>query len=160
MSLNLKKAREAKGLTQQQVADLIGVTRESYARYENGTRNPNLQNLSDLADLLNVTTDYLLGRTDLSDMNISEIDMGDGRIGTLYSKERKNLSPEEREQVKRLVQQAQETGVSTTVALPGSTLSAEDKALVERIAPAIREIMDQRITEFLADIQKQSGGQS
>lgn len=72
MSLNLKKAREAKGLTQQQVADLIGVTRESYARYENGTRNPNLQNLSDLADLLNVTTDYLLGRTDLSDMNISD----------------------------------------------------------------------------------------
>lgn len=47
-------------MTQQYVADRLGIGRESYARYENGSRNPSLQNLVDLADLFGVTTDYLL----------------------------------------------------------------------------------------------------
>ena len=62
--LRLQDARKAKNLTQQEVADAIGITRISYARYEGGLREPDLSTLVNLANLYEVTTDYLLGRTD------------------------------------------------------------------------------------------------
>ena len=40
----LKKLRLSKGLNQQELGDLIGVTKVSICGYENGTRTPNLEN--------------------------------------------------------------------------------------------------------------------
>lgn len=59
----LKKLREKNGLTQQEVADRLNIGQVSYARYENGTRMPNTEMLARLAQLYNVTSDYLLGLT-------------------------------------------------------------------------------------------------
>ncbi|WP_312516219.1 helix-turn-helix transcriptional regulator [Anaerospora sp.] len=63
-ALRLAELRSARGLTQQQLADLTGLTRGRLNNYEQGTREPDLVTLQSLADFFEVTTDYLLGRTD------------------------------------------------------------------------------------------------
>lgn len=59
---NLKEARNAKKLTQEQLADLLNITRLSVARYESGGREPSIEILCKMADVLDTTTDYLIGR--------------------------------------------------------------------------------------------------
>jgi len=61
----LKKARENKNLTQAEVAEKLGVTRSVVARYESGINDPPTENIITLAEIYEVTTDYLLGKTDL-----------------------------------------------------------------------------------------------
>lgn len=58
----LKVLRKKKGLTQQQIADEIGVNRGSYSNWEKGKREPSFKNLVKLADLLEVSLDSLFGR--------------------------------------------------------------------------------------------------
>ena len=58
----IKAARITVGLTQEQIAEAIGVTRGTVAKYELGDAEPKLQKLSVIADVLHVTTDYLIGR--------------------------------------------------------------------------------------------------
>lgn len=58
----LKELRLKKGLTQQQIADEIGVNRGSYSNWEKGKREPSYENLVKLADLLEVSLDSLFGR--------------------------------------------------------------------------------------------------
>ena len=57
----LKKIRKKAHITQQQLGDMVGVTKVSICCYENGTRTPTLETLIDLADSLNVQLNYLLG---------------------------------------------------------------------------------------------------
>lgn len=52
---------------QKEVAAYLNLTERSYQHYEGGTRRPNYEILVKLADHLDVTTDYLLGRTDEPD---------------------------------------------------------------------------------------------
>ena len=56
----IKKLRLEKKLTQQEVADKIGITRPAYTAYESGKREPDFSMLQVLADLFGVSTDYLL----------------------------------------------------------------------------------------------------
>lgn len=60
----LKDARVSKGLTQEKLADMVGVGTRNYQMYEHGTRRPKYETLVELADILGVTTDWLLCRTD------------------------------------------------------------------------------------------------
>jgi len=57
----IKYLRKEKGLTQQQLADLINVTKVSICCYEKGNRTPNLETLMDLVNVLDTTPNYLLG---------------------------------------------------------------------------------------------------
>ena len=58
----LKELREGKGLLQKDIAELLGVDRTTYVKYEKGVNEPSNDNLLKLADFFGVTTDYLLGR--------------------------------------------------------------------------------------------------
>ena len=60
----LKAARQAKGLTQTDVARLIHVTPSTLSQYESGLIEPTIRTLKRLADTLNVSADYLLGLTE------------------------------------------------------------------------------------------------
>lgn len=60
----LQTARLQRKLTQKDIAVQLGMTERSYQHYEGGTRRPNFETLAALADLLGVSTDYLLGLTD------------------------------------------------------------------------------------------------
>ena len=60
----LKELRKVKGITQKAVADNVGLSETSYQHYERATREPIMSNISKLADFFEVSTDYLLGRSD------------------------------------------------------------------------------------------------
>lgn len=62
MKNNIKLAREYKGLTQQECASNLGITLRAWQGYEQGIREPKFEYLCKIADMLDVTTDYLLGR--------------------------------------------------------------------------------------------------
>lgn len=49
--------------TQQEIADQLGVSRASYSHYENDHVQPDNDIIIKMADTFNVTTDYLMGRT-------------------------------------------------------------------------------------------------
>lgn len=70
----LREVRKSKKLTQQQIADEIGVNRGSYSNWEKGKREPSFENLVKLASILGTSTDYLLGTSnnyiDLEDFEI------------------------------------------------------------------------------------------
>ena len=57
-----RKIREQSGLTQQQMADKLGVSRSAIGMYENGEREPNFETLELIADTFNVDMNYLLGK--------------------------------------------------------------------------------------------------
>lgn len=58
----VRSARIFRGKTLQEVADDLEVTLITIQKYESGAREPNLQMLNKLADILDVPTDFLLGR--------------------------------------------------------------------------------------------------
>ena len=60
----LRMLRTQRKLTQEEVAQKIGVARTTYAMYEQNSREPDNVTLQKLADFFDVSTDYLLGRTD------------------------------------------------------------------------------------------------
>lgn len=57
----LALARKSRGLSQQQVAARIGVTRRTVSDYETERRQPSLEMLKELAKCYQVSADYLLG---------------------------------------------------------------------------------------------------
>ena len=65
----LKEARKKTGLTQEELAELIGVSRAAVAKWETDNGLPDIENLKTVAGLLGVSIDYLLddgGTIDLS----------------------------------------------------------------------------------------------
>jgi len=65
LAKRLKTLRQEKGYLQKFVADKIGVKSNTLSGYENGTRTPEPNMIKELANVYGVTTDYLLGRTDI-----------------------------------------------------------------------------------------------
>lgn len=59
----LRDLREDHDMTQQQVADYLGMKQPQYFRYEQGYRDLPTDILIRLADLYNTSTDYILERT-------------------------------------------------------------------------------------------------
>lgn len=59
---NIRQLRVGRGLTQQQVADKLYVTRATLSNYENGRRHPNLIIAILIADFFQVSLDELAGR--------------------------------------------------------------------------------------------------
>ena len=61
----LKKYREDKGLTQVQLSELTGITTRQIQKYEGDKARPRLDAAEKIAKALNITTDELLGHTDM-----------------------------------------------------------------------------------------------
>ena len=64
MAERLRACRKEKGLTQAQVAIYCDITEKAYQNYELMTREPKLEILIRIADLFDVSLDYLTARTD------------------------------------------------------------------------------------------------
>lgn len=71
---NLKKLREAIGLSQQKFGQEIGLARNTICQYESGNRVPDVDTLINIADYFNVTIDYLLGREILQTEKVALIE--------------------------------------------------------------------------------------
>ena len=59
----LKSLRKVRGLTQDELAKMLKISRSAIGMYENGSREPDYETLELIADYFNVDIDYLLGRT-------------------------------------------------------------------------------------------------
>ena len=64
LSQRLKECRKSKGYTQMQVAVYCDISEKTYQNYELMTREPKLEILIKIADLYDVSIDYLVGRKD------------------------------------------------------------------------------------------------
>ena len=57
----LRTARESAGFTQEKLAERLDISRTAVARWEYNDTEPKLRNLVGIAEILNVSTDFLLG---------------------------------------------------------------------------------------------------
>jgi transcriptional regulator with XRE-family HTH domain len=71
MGGRLRERREAAGLTQQELADRIGVRKAQISLYEHQKTEPGAGVLANMAKELSVTTDYLLGLVDTPSDHVS-----------------------------------------------------------------------------------------
>lgn len=65
----LRDLREDKDMKQIEIADMLGIQQTVYSRYERGFQNIPIEHLLKLADFYNVSTDYILGRTNNPKLN-------------------------------------------------------------------------------------------
>ncbi len=61
---SLRKIRKAHKLTQQDIANVLGVDRTTYTLYETGATNPPIETLEKLSSMYNATIGYILGKED------------------------------------------------------------------------------------------------
>ncbi len=61
----IKYLRERNEYTQQKIADYLGISKMTYIRYENGNTKATAGIIVKLADLYNISTDFLLGRSNV-----------------------------------------------------------------------------------------------
>lgn len=59
----LRELRKMKGLTQRELAEILGINEVSYQRYEYGLSYPTFKKLIIIADYFMVSIDYLVGRS-------------------------------------------------------------------------------------------------
>lgn len=88
----LRALRESRGLTQVRLAELIDVSPRVYNRWETAAAAPRLDTLVKIADILSVTLDELVGRTEPSD----EIAIQNPKLHALYQ-EINRLSDEDQQ---------------------------------------------------------------
>ena len=62
LSDRLNELRKQRGITAQQMADILHTGIRNYRKYESGDAKPTLDGLVQIADILDVSTDYLLCR--------------------------------------------------------------------------------------------------
>lgn len=65
-SNRIRELREAKSLSQDQLAEKLGITKQAVSQYERGVRKPSVPMLEALCDYFNVSSDYLLGKDDVT----------------------------------------------------------------------------------------------
>lgn len=71
-SERIKALRDQSGMTQQEVADKLNVTKQTISQYERGLRRPDIESLEAISDLFNVSSDYVLGKTDITMQALTE----------------------------------------------------------------------------------------
>lgn len=70
----LKKLRKEGKLTQKDIATFLNISQPAYQQFESGKKKMNIETMEKLADFFNVSTDYLLGKTDFPDVDL-EVDI-------------------------------------------------------------------------------------
>ena len=69
-SEKLSILRKARGLTQEQLAEKLDVSRQSVSNWESGQATPDLEKIVALSTVFNVTTDYLLKSSEIDDLSV------------------------------------------------------------------------------------------
>ena len=88
-SERLKDLRRQAGLTQVEVAGELGISQQSYASWERGVKRPTQENLVKIAQILNVSVDYLVGNSEEKSDELDNIEL-------LFRMNSKGLTDEEK----------------------------------------------------------------
>lgn len=70
----IKQLRMERGLSQDQLAALLGISRSAVGMYETGKREPDLETCEAIADIFNIDMDYLTGRSDTEKTHLTITD--------------------------------------------------------------------------------------
>ena len=70
---NIKKLRMAQGLNQVEFAKSLSVTKQCVSNWENDNVVPSIEMLCKIADFFEVSTDYLLGRSEKRSIDVSNL---------------------------------------------------------------------------------------
>ncbi len=101
---NVKLLRREAGISQQALADVLGISQQSINHYENHDIQPDIQTLMQMADYFNTSVDFIIGHTDIKDpFDNTEAYHLNGAEGDLIAKYRA-LSPKERACVQQVVE--------------------------------------------------------
>ena len=91
MIKNLRILRNKKGISQQTLASLLGISQQSVNKYENHDVEPDINTMIKIADYFDVTIDYLVGRgeneTDSCNLQSNSMDITQ-KYNSLTKKER------------------------------------------------------------------------
>lgn len=93
-SERLKNLRKQAHLTQVDVAEKLGISQPAYASWERGVKKPTQENLIKIAQILNVSVDYLVGNSDNTDDELDNIEL-------LFRMNSKGLTDKEKEIFKK-----------------------------------------------------------
>ncbi|MEZ7649804.1 helix-turn-helix domain-containing protein [Streptococcus sp. 27098_8_86] len=88
-SERLKKLRKQAQLTQVDVAEELGISQPAYASWERGVKKPTQENLVKIAQVLDVTVDYLVGNSGEKSDELDNIEL-------LFRMNSKGLTDEEK----------------------------------------------------------------
>lgn len=93
-SERLKELRKQAHLTQVELASKLGIVQSSYADWERGKKKPTQDNLVKIAQVLNVSVDYLVGNSEEKSDELDNIEL-------LFRMNSKGLTEEEKEIFKK-----------------------------------------------------------
>lgn len=93
-SERLKELRKQAHLTQVELASKLGIVQSSYADWERGKKKPTQENLVKIAQILNVSVDYLVGNSDEKSDELDNIEL-------LFRMNSKGLTDEEKKVFKK-----------------------------------------------------------
>lgn len=95
---NLKKIRQERSMTQEELAKKINTSRSNIANYENDKNMPSIDILNKLSEIFDCTIDYLLGKSDIR--NANEFDFEKELLNIGLSK--KDYNPPTKEQQEKI----------------------------------------------------------
>ena len=84
LNQRLKHFRTMSGLTQQQVADVLGLDRSTYAYYESGKTTPEIKSVNKLLKIFNISYYELMDETDPTTVSVSDPSVSDNDEDKLH----------------------------------------------------------------------------
>lgn len=90
----MKTLRKEVKLTQTQIAEKLNISQQAYASWERGAKKPTQENLVKIAQVLNVSVDYLVGNLETNSEELDNIEL-------LFRMNSKGLTEEEKEIFKK-----------------------------------------------------------
>ena len=90
-SEKLVTLRKAKGITQEQLAEKLDVTRQSISKWESGQSVPELEKIVALSTVFDVSTDYLLKSSEIDDLSVKTEMLEKQQQQMLFREQRQHL---------------------------------------------------------------------
>ena len=100
LSARIKALRKERGMNQQQLADAIGATQGAISQWEMGAMEPKSRQIARLAEALDVSADYLLGRTEVR--NIYKLAPSPETLAAHETEGAESVTPERMEEIIKL----------------------------------------------------------
>jgi len=122
----IKEYRRKRGFTQSQMADKLNMTEANFSSYERDKSIPPSEKLFQIASILNVSTDYLLGRTEKSENLASGSEVIAEASEPYYTLTEKD----NRDVAKRLQAMMDELESDSALAFMGEPMDEEDRELM------------------------------
>ncbi|MEE1507913.1 MAG: helix-turn-helix transcriptional regulator [Ligilactobacillus ruminis] len=97
----IRDLRKQKRMSQTELAKSAGVSQTTVTAWETGKAEPSSSAVSKLADIFNVTNDYLLGRPNKQETKKDDVELSDDDV--IMTWRGKPLSDEDRELIRRIM---------------------------------------------------------